>query len=73
MHNDTERGTMLDAIERAFVGCEYPEHAENQLRPILEAADNGANLTADQWATVFESLSADAAMREPPFDNIEDS
>jgi hypothetical protein len=47
-----------------FDGCEYPEHVEEQLGPILEAANEGANLSADEWQTVFESLATDVEFRE---------
>lgn len=54
------RGELIDL----FDGCEYPEHAEDQLEPILEAASEGADLTADEWQQVFESLASDVEFRE---------
>lgn len=52
------RGEIIDF----FDSCEHPEHVKNQLEPILEAANQGAGLSDDEWETVFESLATDVEM-----------
>ena len=47
-----------------FDGCDQPEHVEDQLEPILEAASEGADLSPDEWEQVFESLATDVEFRE---------
>ena len=54
------RGEIIDLFE----GCTQPEHVEEQLIPILEAASTGADIDADEWQTVFEHFATEAEFRE---------
>lgn len=54
------RGEIIDL----FDGCEQPEHAQEQLIPILEAASEGSSLTDEDWQQVFETLATEVEFRE---------
>ena len=51
-------------LARQFEGCEFPEHVEEALKPILEIAHSEANLEGDEWERVFESLATDVEFGE---------
>lgn len=56
--------TLRTDIKSQFRGCEFPEHVEQQLEPILEAIDEEADLSPDEWQQVFESLATDVEFRD---------
>lgn len=54
----------MSELEEQFEGCEFPEHVEEALKPILEVAQSKANIEGDEWQQVFESLATDIEFGE---------
>jgi len=47
---------MREQLEERFSQCEFPEHVEKSLKPILGVAQGEVELSDEQWIDVFESL-----------------
>lgn len=64
----TEENAELDLRQR-FKGCEYPEHVEQALKPILKIAQDEVDLTDEEWEEVLSTLRTEIEFGEATWTN----